>query len=70
MREMVRPTSAADINSRSLALPTFDPDLLLRLAGRIVKGCRSPERLPPKRDHPSIDKPEARVWRCGFGRPY
>src|SRR6185437_15461587 len=38
---MVRPTSAADINSRaSPAAPMRDPDLLLRLSGRIVKGCR------------------------------
>ncbi|BCZ25109.1 hypothetical protein MTY59_49640 [Mycobacterium senriense] len=47
MREMVRPTSAADINSReslpkpvSPAAPMTKLDLLLRLAGRIVKGCR------------------------------
>src|SRR6516225_2265238 len=43
---MVRPTSAADINSlpvaASPAAPMRDPDLLLRLSGRIVKGCRLP----------------------------
>src|ERR1700741_878625 len=49
MREMVRPTSAADINSlgslrnaASPAAPMRDLDLLLRLSGRIVKGCRLP----------------------------
>src|SRR5947199_8137663 len=46
MREMVRATSAADINSRpvaaSPAAPMRDLDLLLRLSGRIVKGCRLP----------------------------
>src|SRR5271163_2154654 len=55
MREMVRPTSAADINSRgspdsppeaaSPTAPMRDPDLLLRLSGRIVKGCRLPRSL-------------------------
>src|ERR1700677_4844639 len=49
---MVRPTSAADINSlgplRKAASPTAlmrDLDLLLRLSGRIVKGCRLPGSL-------------------------
>src|ERR1700684_1825139 len=49
---MVRPTSAADINSlgplREAASPTAlmrDLDLLLRLSGRIVKGCRLPGSL-------------------------
>src|ERR1700756_2398196 len=46
MREIVRPTSAADINSlpvaASPAAPMRDLDLLLRLSGRIVKGCRLP----------------------------
>src|ERR1700739_4206204 len=46
---MVRPTSAADINSRpvaaSPAAPMRNPDLLLRLSGRIVKGCRLPGSL-------------------------
>src|ERR1700722_1240061 len=49
---MVRPTSAADINSlgplRKGASPTAlirDLDLLLRLSGRIVKGCRLPGSL-------------------------
>src|SRR5437588_7423096 len=41
---MVRATSAADISSRpdaaSPTAPIRDPDLLLRLSGRIVKGCR------------------------------
>src|ERR1700756_4939701 len=52
MREMVRPTSAADINSRDSppkaafpAAPMRNPDLLLRLSGRIVKGCRLPESV-------------------------
>src|SRR5882757_1383320 len=49
---MVRPTSAADINSlgplRKAASPVAlmrDLDLLLRLSGRIVKGCRLPGSL-------------------------
>src|SRR5277367_6525944 len=49
---MVRPTSAADINSlgplRKAASPAAlmrDLDLLLRLSGRIVKGCRLPGSL-------------------------
>src|SRR5581483_3975442 len=49
MREIVRPTSAADINSRPMAAspaaPMRDLDLLLRLSGRIVKGCRLPGSL-------------------------
>src|SRR6476660_3922820 len=49
MREMVRPTSAADINSRSgLGAATGDLDLLLRLSGRIVKGCQTAGTLPPE----------------------
>src|ERR1700751_2066998 len=52
---MVRPTSAADINSlgplrkaASPAAPMRDPDLLLRLSGRIVKGCRLPGSGAPR----------------------
>src|SRR5271168_3802118 len=52
IREIVRPTSAADINSlgplRKAASPVAlmrDLDLLLRLSGRIVKGCRLPGSL-------------------------
>src|SRR5271165_3196903 len=51
---MVRPTSAADINSlgplrkaASPAAPMRDPDLLLRLSGRIVKGCRLVRSVAP-----------------------
>ena len=54
MREMVLPTSAADINSRSVPEEpakeaTCDSDLLLRLSGRIVKGRRTSARslAPP-----------------------
>jgi hypothetical protein len=50
---MVRPTSAADINSlgplRKAASPVAlmrDLDLLLRLSGRIVKGCRLRGSVP------------------------
>ncbi|OOK66085.1 hypothetical protein BZL29_7430 [Mycobacterium kansasii] len=54
MREMVRPTSAADISSRpfaaSLTVPMRDGDLLLRLSGRIVKGCRLPGSVAPASD--------------------
>src|ERR1700728_805735 len=46
---MVRPTSAADISSRPVAASPAalmrDLDLLLRLSGRIVKGCRLPGSL-------------------------
>src|SRR5271170_1033402 len=46
---MVRPTSAADISSRPVAASPAalmrDLDLLLRLSGRIVKGCRLPRSL-------------------------
>jgi hypothetical protein len=52
MREIVRPTSAADISSLDPLLkaaspeaPMLDLDLLLRLSGRIVKGCRLPGSL-------------------------
>src|ERR1700758_1790361 len=60
MREMVRPTSAADINSRSVAPLTCDLDLLLRLAGRIVKGCRSPARLSLDAGQPKTTSPKLR----------
>ena len=48
MRETVRPTSAADINSRSVSEESVvpkGPDLLLRLSGRIVKGRRTAGQL-------------------------
>src|SRR6202000_1918540 len=47
---MVRPTSAADINSRPVAASPValmrDLDLLLRLSERIVKGCRLRGSVP------------------------
>ncbi|BBY21114.1 hypothetical protein MSTO_13190 [Mycobacterium stomatepiae] len=52
---MVRPTSAADINSRpvaeSPAAPMRNLDLLLRLSGRIVKGCRLSRSLAFRGSH-------------------
>src|ERR1700750_2516416 len=53
MRDTVRLTSAADISSLSLSEePTSELDLLLRLSGRIVKGCRTAGQLsrPPEDD--------------------
>src|SRR5690349_8006167 len=78
MREMVRPTSAADINSRpvaaSPAAPMRNLDLLLRLSGRIVKGCRLPGSLAllsrgPTRDarvDPDVSRSDVRDGPAGM----
>src|ERR1700722_4824122 len=75
---MVRPTSAADINSlgplREAESPVAlmrDLDLLLRLSGRIVKGCRLPGSVASLACENDIGRasvaPAGR--RDGIGRP-